>query len=163
MQSHAANTPWGSSRVGRHHNPLSFARAHLVEVRGGGEELPRTDSPPRQPSHDTPDQERTRQFKLTRSYSHSAVVPTAAAPDHLEQEAHSGDLDLLIRTSRMRKDKTIVISISSAFLGRTVREKGGCAVLHWGVQIGDDENWHRPPKAMLPAGTQYRCHSFCFR
>jgi beta-amylase len=101
-------------------------------------------------------EEQQRQYKLTRSYSMSAVVPTAADPDHLEQEIHSGELDLLVRTTREREDKQISVKISSGFLGRKLRESGGSVVLHWGVQIGDDEDWHRPPRTMLPHDTVYR-------
>ena len=88
--------------------------------------------------------------------SASAVVPTALDPDNLEQDVQSGDLDLLVRTTRLRDDKSITVKISSGFLGRKLRESGGSVVLHWGVQIGDDEDWHRPPKAMLPTDTVYR-------
>ena len=86
----------------------------------------------------------------------SAVVPTAADPDHLEQEFQSGELDLHVRTTRERDQKKITVSISSGYLGRRLREQGGSIVLHWGVQVGDDEDWHRPPKSMLPSGTVYR-------
>lgn len=86
----------------------------------------------------------------------SAVVPTAADPDKLEQTCQSGELDLEVVTTRLRDDKMITVSISSGFMGRKLREQGGSAVLHWGVQMGDDEDWHRPPKTMLPSDTVYR-------
>jgi hypothetical protein len=49
--------------------------------------------------------------KLTRSYSISSITPTAADPTHLEQDIHSGPLDLNIITSLL--SSTIEVSILS--------------------------------------------------
>ena len=38
--------------------------------------------------------------------SASAVVPTALDPDNLEQDVQSGDLDLLVRTTRLLIERT---------------------------------------------------------
>ena len=73
----------------------------------------------------------------------SAVVPTAADPDHLEQEFQSGELDLHVRTTRLREDKKITVSISSGFLGRRLREK---VLLH-----GTHTRMHTHTQAQMPA------------
>ncbi len=71
-----------------HSNGVIYPR---ITLRGGeGGWLNRAQSPPAN---------RLNVSKLTRSYSVSSITPTAADPTHLEQDIHSGPLDLNVITS----------------------------------------------------------------
>ena len=50
------------------------------------------------------------------------------------------------------------MKISSAHGGQLMSQPGGTTlVLHWAVDTEDNGEWNRPPKQMLPPGTNYRC------
>lgn len=52
------------------------------------------------------------------------------------------------------KDK-IEATITSKLCGDLLRE-GKKVMMHWGADFEDNGEWHRPPKEMLPPGTNYR-------
>ena len=102
----------------------------------------------------------------------SSITPTAADPTHLEQDIHSGPLDLNIITSLLTstievriKDEIFwnkmltsqQVKISSVHGGQLMSPPSNTTlVLHWAVDLEDNGEWNRPPKQMLPPGTTYR-------
>mmetsp|Transcript_14039 Transcript_14039/g.35313 ORF Transcript_14039/g.35313 Transcript_14039/m.35313 type:complete len:769 (+) Transcript_14039:171-2477(+) len=114
----------------------------LLALRGGdGEQTSPDFSKARGPS------------KLQRSYSISAIVPPAADPSHLRAEASSGDMDVHMVTTR--KERMIEATISSKKAADFIKS-GHSVYMHWAVDPEDNGEWHRPPKEMLPEGTNYR-------
>jgi len=92
--------------------------------------------------------------KLSRSYSISAIMPTAADPDHLSNHAASGPLDVNMVTTR--NGTIIEARITSNHGGMLMKEEGTTLMMHWGADDTDEGDWHRPPPEMLPPGTNYR-------
>jgi hypothetical protein len=83
-----------------------------ISLRGGeGGWLNRAQSPPAK---------RGNVSKLTRSYSISSITPTAADPTHLEQDIHSGPLDLNVITTL--RESTIEVFASNTSKGCAISD-----------------------------------------